>query len=150
MSRRQLVQEMVSAGGVVYRDTNDGLEVVICGRNYPAIWALPKGTPEPGESSQETAVREVAEETGLQVKTEARIGDIDYWFVRAWDGVRCHKTVRFYLMTSVGGDTSCHDQEFDVVKWVPIQEAFEKLTHDDEVGIAQKGVSLVKRNHQAP
>ena len=60
MSRRQLVQEMVSAGGVVYRDTNDGLEVVICGRNYPAIWALPKGTPEPGESSQETAVREVA------------------------------------------------------------------------------------------
>ena len=83
MRKRQRVQEMVSAGGVVYRDPGPGPEVVICGRNYPALWSLPKGTPEPGESHAETAVREVIEETGLQVQIERRIGAIDYWFVRA-------------------------------------------------------------------
>ena len=147
MRRRQRVQEMVSAGGVVYRDLGGGPEVAICGRNYPATWGLPKGTPEPGESHEETAVREVNEETGLQVKIESRIGAIDYWFVRARDGVRCHKTVHFYLMTPIGGDTSFHDREFDVVKWVPIQEALGALTHEDEVGIVQKGISLVPEDH---
>ena len=146
MRKRQRVQEMVSAGGVVYRDLGRGPEVVICGRNYPAIWGLPKGTPEPGESHEETALREVNEETGLQVKTDSRIGAIDYWFVRARDGVRCHKTVHFFLMTSVGGDTSFHDYEFDVVKWVPIQEAVDTLTHQDEVGIVQKGIPLVPKD----
>ena len=150
MRKRQRVQEMVSAGGVVYRDVNGGPEVVVCGRKYPAIWALPKGTPESGETHQETAVREVTEETGLKVNAEGRIGAIDYWFVRAWDGVRCHKTVHFYLMSSVGGDTSAHDHEFDMVKWVPIREALETLTYDDEVGIVQKGISLVEKHHRAP
>ncbi len=150
MRKRQRVQEMVSAGGVVYRDTDGGPEVVICGRNYPAIWALPKGTPESGESHEETAVREVVEETGLKVNAEERIGAIDYRFVRAWDGVRCLKTVHFYLMTCVGGDTTSHDHEFDVVKWVPVQEALETLTYDDEVGIVQKGISLVPKHHRAP
>ena len=146
MRKRQRVQEMVSAGGVVYRDLGRGPEGGICGLNYPAVWGLPKGTPEPGESHEETAVREVNEETGLQVKSESLIGAIDYWFVRARDGVRCHKTVHFYLMTSVGGDTSFHDYEFDVVKWVPIQEAVDTLTHQDEVGIVQKGIPLVPKD----
>jgi 8-oxo-dGTP pyrophosphatase MutT (NUDIX family) len=143
MKRRQRVEELVSAGGVVYRDLGGGTEVVICGRKYPALWGLPKGTPESGESHEETAVREVNEETGLQVRIECRIGAIDYWFVRARDGVRCHKMVHFYLMTSHGGDTSLHDHEFDMVKWVPIQESLDTLTYQDEVRIVQKGIPLV-------
>ena len=150
MRRRQRVQQMVSAGGVVYRNSGDRTEVAICGRNYPEIWGLPKGTPEPGESHEETALREVNEETGLQVKIEGRIDAIDYWFVRAQDGVRCHKTVHFYLMTSNGGNTSFHDHEFDVVKWVPLKEALDTLTYEDEVSIVQKGISLVPKDHGAP
>ena len=48
-------------------------------------------------------------------------------------------------MTSDGGDTSFHDDEFDVVKWVPIQESLDTLTYDDEVGIVQKGIPLVPK-----
>ena len=137
---------MESAGGVVYRICDGTLEVALCGRNYPAIWGLPKGTPEPNETQRETALREVREETGLEVEEQEFIESIEYWFVRAQDGVRYHKMVHFYLMTAVGGDVSLHDDEFDVVKWWPIDEALESLTYENEVKIVQKGISLVAEN----
>ena len=143
MRRRRRVQELESAGGVVYRILDGVFEIALCGRNYPAIWGLPKGTPESDETHQETALREVQEETGLEVEEQEFIDTIEYWFVRAQDGVRCHKMVHFYLMTAVGGDMSLHDHEFDVVKWSPIDEALESLTYESEVKIVQKGISLV-------
>lgn len=143
MRRKQRVQKLESSGGVVYRIRDGVFEIALCGRNYPAIWGLPKGTPESNETQQETALREVREETGLEVEEQVFIDTIEYWFVRAQDGVRCHKMVHFYLMTTVGGDMSLHDHEFDVVKWFPIDEALESLTYENEVKIVQKGISLV-------
>ena len=144
MRRKRRVQELESFGGVVYRIRDGGIDVALCGRNYPPIWGLPKGTPEPDETQVETALREVREETGLEVEEHQFIDTIEYWFVRAQDGVRCHKMVHFYLMTAVGGDMSLHDHEFDVVKWSPINEALESLTYKNEVKIVQKGISLVE------
>ena len=137
---------MVSAGGVVYRTGDNGVEVIICGRTSPPIWGLPKGTPEAGESREQTALREVNEETGLDVVNDEFIDAIDYWFVRSQDGARCHKTVYFYLMSPTGGDVSRHDREFDVVRWIPVEEALDTLTYPDEVRIVQKGVALVAQN----
>ena len=59
MSNNRRVIELVSNGGVVYRVNEDRVEVVVCGRTSPPIWGLPKGTPDPGESREETALREV-------------------------------------------------------------------------------------------
>ena len=146
MRRKRRVQELESSGGLVYRIRDGVFDVALCGRNYPPIWGLPKGTPEPGETQLETALREVQEETGLEVEEQEFIDSIEYWFVRAQDGVRCHKMVHFYLMTAVGGDMSLHDHEFDVVKWSPIDEALKSLTYENEVNIVQKGISLVKTN----
>ena len=143
MRRKQRVEYPVSAGGVVYRTDGDEVEVAICGRSSPRIWGLPKGTPDPGETREQTALREVTEETGLQVEIEAFIDSIDYWFVRPSDGVRYHKTVFYYLMPTTGGDVSLHDHEFDEVRWFPRDEAFEKLTYENEVRIVEKGVSMV-------
>jgi len=119
----------VSARGVVYRrEAQDGqIEVALVGRLRPKRWALPKGTPEVGETLEGTALREVGEETGLLVRIERPLDRIQYRFV--WGGVRHFKTVHFYLMEMVGGDTANHDGEYDVVEWFPIGEALRRLSY---------------------
>ena len=146
MKQERHVEQLVSMGGLVYRKNNDSIEVVICGRITPRLWGLPKGTPDPGETREQTALREVQEETGLEVEIKGFIDSIEYWFNRSREGVRCHKTVHFYLMTSTGGDLSLHDHEFDVARWFSVEEALDSLTYENEVRIVQKGLSQVSEN----
>jgi len=135
-------QRVTSAGGVVLRTGEYGPEVLLCGRNADGLWALPKGTPEPGETIEETALREVREETGVEVEVMANVGDIRYWFSRPKEGVRFLKTVRHYLMRQVGGDTSLHDHEFDDVRWFPAQEALKLLTYRNESRILRQALEV--------
>ena len=113
-----------SAGGVVIRRTSDGPELVLGrrrrGRDH-AIWSLPKGTPDGDETVEQTALREVNEETGLEVRVLDTIGDIHYRFVRG--GRRIDKTVHYFLMEATGGDLADHDHEFDEVRWFELAEA---------------------------
>ncbi len=135
------VQKAVSAGGVVYRLGPSGVEVIICGRDHDGVWGLPKGTPDAGESIEETAIREVTEETGLEVRVVGKIGVIEYWFAR--ERVRYHKWVHYYLMESTGGDTSKHDAEYDRVEWRPAEVALKTLTFQNEVEMATKAREMV-------
>ena len=138
-------EEHFSAGGVVYKATNGTVEFVLCGRDVPATWSLPKGTPDPGETQEQTALREVREETGLEVEIVRPLESIQYWFVRPSDRARCHKTVHYYLMSPTGGDTSRHDHEFDFVEWFPVQEAIKAMTHRNEARLVEKGTALASR-----
>ena len=140
--RGPLVRD-VSAGGVVYRrgPTDGSFEVALVGRLRPKRWALPKGTPEVGETLEGTAVREVGEETGLLVRIEQPLDQIQYWFV--WGGVRHFKTVHFYLMHVVGGDTANHDGEYDVVEWFPIGEALRRLSYPNEARVVDKAQQVL-------
>ena len=106
-------------------------------------WTLPKGTPNAGESVEETALREVREETGIEVEIEQRIDAIEYWFVRAAIDTRFHKFVHFYLMRPTGGDTSLHDHEHDFVSWLPIAEAKALLTYQNEIRVLDKAEGLM-------
>lgn len=130
-----------SAGGVVHRGGATGTEFVIVHRRRPRLWALPKGTPNAGETLEQTAVRETREETGLQVEVEEAIRSISYYFVRG--SVRFHKTVHFYLMRATGGDLEQHDHEFDEVRWAPVAEAIELLTHATERSVAERAAQLL-------
>jgi 8-oxo-dGTP pyrophosphatase MutT (NUDIX family) len=132
---------------VVYKASPGAIDVVLCGRTSPALWGLPKGTPNAGETYEQTALREVNEETGLQVTIEAPVGSIEYWFQR--DGGRIHKTVHFYLMHSTGGAVELHDPEFDTVRWFPMEEAVKILTHANEVNIVRKAWTLIKARSQS-
>lgn len=147
MAANERIEYPVSAGGVVYRVTGDGVEIVIGGFKSQEgwTWGLPKGTPDPGETMEETAVREVTEETGLKVALEAPIDNIQYWFVRSSDGVRCHKTVHFYLMSPTGGSISEHDREFDAVHWRRDHEALRTLSYRNEAKIVEKAMKMVSR-----
>jgi 8-oxo-dGTP pyrophosphatase MutT (NUDIX family) len=135
-----------SFGGVVYRrEAKHGVEVVIVGRKDPGIWGLPKGTPNAGESMEQTALREVREETGLDIEIEQKIDVIEYWFVRAAIDTRFHKFVHFYLMRPIGGNTSQHDHEHDFVEWLPIEEAKALLTYPNEVHIVEQAQQLLSK-----
>jgi 8-oxo-dGTP pyrophosphatase MutT (NUDIX family) len=138
------VEEAVSAGGVVLRRGPKGIEVVICGRSRDGVWGLPKGTPAPGESLEEAAVREVAEETGLQVRPLAKVGTIEYWFAKPQERVRVHKRVHHYLMEAVGGSTEQHDWEYDRVEWVPLEEALARLTYRNEAEVVRRAAQLLQ------
>lgn len=120
------VRDAVAAGGVVIRAGERGLEVVIAGRE--GMWVLPKGTPDANERIEETAVREVREETGLDVRIVRPLGTIEYWF--ALPRQRVHKIVHFFLMEALGGDTAGHDHEYEEVRWVPVEEARRLLSFD--------------------
>ncbi len=138
------IEHQVSAGGVVCRLANDRLEVALCGRLQPKLWALPKGGPNPSETLEETALREVCEETGLEARVVAPLGHIEYWYFRAQDAVRCHKTVHFYLMTPTGGGIERHDPEFDVVEWFPLEEALRVMSYETEIGLVKKAGDMGK------
>ena len=160
MERYQTVRAF-SAGGVVFRlvplesrgnkDATDleglehhtSIEVALVGRSHPGIWALPKGTPRSGETFEQVALREVQEETGLEVRLITYIGSISYFFVR--DKVRFQKQVRHYLFEAIGGDTALHDSEYDVVKWFSFPEAARRLTYQNEVNILNQAEEILQR-----
>jgi 8-oxo-dGTP pyrophosphatase MutT (NUDIX family) len=130
-----------SAGGVVHRTEGGRLEIVLVRRRQPPLWALPKGTPDSGETLAETAIRETREETGLQVEIEEPISAITYFFVHG--RTRFHKTVHFFLMHAIGGRLEDHDHEFDEVRWVAIDEALRMMTHATERGVVQRASEIL-------
>ena len=136
-------KKLTSAGGVVHRLENKNTEIVLCGRINPLTWSLPKGTPTLDETLEETAIREVGEETGLIVSIESRIGSIKYQFLDHLGIYQYHKTVHFYIMRSKGGSLDNHDNEFDRVEWFSKESALEALTYGNEKEILLKSLTLL-------
>lgn len=112
-------------------------------------WGLPKGTPGGDEKLEEAAVREVVEETGLQVDREGKIGTIEYWFVRAEEGQRVHKYVHFWLMRPTGGSIADHDAEHISVRWFSLERAIERATHENTKTILRKAAALLDEGEAA-
>ncbi len=136
-----------SAGGIVVRTQGGRPHLVVGSRRRERdgyTWTLPKGTPIRGESIEETAVREVAEETGLQVRITGPLDAIEYSFVQS--GTRINKTVHYFLMEPIGGDLARHDHEFDQVRWIAFDEAATVLTFATERAlVARAATALLAR-----
>jgi len=140
-----------SAGGLVVDglDGPQGSQVAALigrvDRRGRTLWSLPKGHIELGETAEQTAIREVAEETGIQGDVLASLGSIDYWFVT--EGRRVHKTVHHYLLRFLGGELSDHDLEVSEVAWVPLDELPSRLAYADERRLAEVAGELIQTLH---
>lgn len=145
-SRLRTVHE-ISAGGLVIdgidRPREEQLAALIgrMDRRGRMIWSLPKGHIEQGETAEQTAIREVAEETGIHGHVLAALGSIDYWFVT--EGRRVHKTVHHYLLRFSGGELCDEDVEVTEVAWVPVNELPRRLAYADERRLAKVAHELI-------
>jgi 8-oxo-dGTP pyrophosphatase MutT (NUDIX family) len=131
-----------SAGGIVIRFTDGTPELVVGKRRRErdgVTWTLPKGTPEADETTEQTAVREVREETGLEVSIVRAFDFIEYWFVTG--RTRIHKIVHYFLMVPTGGDLAGHDHEFAEVRWIAFGEASSLLTFETERALVARAAA---------
>lgn len=124
----------VSAGGIVYRRVEGGIEVAIAEQRdritHRTNTRLPKGKIDPGESAADAAVREVAEEIGLRARVVAALGSVAYDY--AEDSEPVFKEVHYFLMEWVPGEPLELDGEMDRTYWSAIDEAEKKLTFETE------------------
>jgi 8-oxo-dGTP pyrophosphatase MutT (NUDIX family) len=133
-----------SAGGIVVRYESGRPWLVVGSRRRERdgrTWTLPKGTPKAGESREETAIREVEEETGLEVRITGPLDSIEYGFVQS--GTRINKTVHYFMMEPTGGDLARHDHEFDEVRWIPFDTAASTLTFETERALVARAADVL-------
>lgn len=148
MTRPPEIKKRVSSGGVLYRISDAGIEVVLVSVKGGRAWCLPKGLIDNGEEPPTTALREVREETGLAGEIQNKIGHISYWYFIKDEMIKIHKTVHFYLMDFVGGSTDDHDHEVDEAKWFLITDAIESLSYKSEKEIMHKAKSMIEKRVQ--
>ena len=135
----------MSAGGVVYRRTDDGaLEILLASRRTrrgDLAWGLAKGGIEDGETNEDAAIREVREETGIVAEIEDSLGETKYFYV--WEDVRIRKTVHFFLMRAIGGDPDDRDDEMEEIRWFPMERALKRAAYRGEREVLGRAAELL-------
>ena len=143
--RRLRTVDETSAGGlVVDADRASAALIGRLDRRGRLLWSLPKGHIESGETPEQAAIREVAEETGIDGRVLAPLGTIDYWFVA--EDRRVHKTVHHFLMEAVGGELSDEDVEVTEVAWVPLGELDGRLAYADERRLVRLATDMLSES----
>ncbi|WP_239331218.1 NUDIX domain-containing protein [Frankia sp. CiP3] len=125
--------EETSAGGLVLDDPSEMANAALTARrdrHGRLLWPLPKGHVEGGETAEQAAVREVAEETGVTGQVLGRLGTIGFWFATGWTRVR--KTVHHYLLLRTIGELSGSDVKASEVAWAPAAKIAGLLAHADK------------------
>ena len=114
----------------------------------PPVWALPKGIIDEGEKPEQTALREVAEETGIEARPVTKLGDVRY--VYTWAGERVFKVVSFYLFRYSGGRLGeiAPEQRIEVAeaRWFPLEDGPEVLAYKGEREMAEKALAFIRDN----
>ena len=140
-----------SAGGVVYKNQKskiknqkDQILILLAQHSQHHGWVFPKGLigdHVEGENKEETALREVKEETGAEGKIVKTLTPVTYWFVFEKDKIK--KTVYYFLMEYVGGDITKHDNEMENVEWLSIEKVEERLTYKSDKKVWQEARKLL-------
>jgi 8-oxo-dGTP pyrophosphatase MutT (NUDIX family) len=161
LAAEQKTQREISAGGIVLHRLADAWHIAVIEpqrsademkqRGGKTVRALPKGLVDPGEKPEQTARREIAEETGVDAELIAKLTDIKYVYVRTWgDHARVFKIVSFFLFRYVSGilGNIPPDMRKEVrsVEWVPLAEAPKRLSYSGEKKVANLAQQWVAKH----
>lgn len=135
-----------SAGGIVYRKTEKGLEILVSQHSQHKGWVFPKGLigdHVKGENKESTAVREVEEETGAVAEIVDEISPVTYWYV--FEEKKIKKTVYYFIMEYKSGDISKHDHEMSAVEWLAQDKVLERLTYKSDKKAFLEALPFIKK-----
>ena len=123
-----------SAGGIVHKK-EEGIKILLAQHSGHHGWVFPKGLIGDKEENkyqtkEETAIREVKEETGIDGEIERQITPVTYWYV--WEGDKRKKTVYYFVMKHLGGDTNNRDHEMEKVEWIDYNSVLDRLTYPSD------------------
>lgn len=132
-----------SAGGIVFNNEGQVLLINNAALRNPkkSYWGFPKGHIDPGESSKDAAIREVKEETGLDVEIIQKIGDSKYTFT--FEGEKIFKVVIMFLMKKVGGEIKVQEEELLGAEWVSSEDALTKLSFPKDKELFKLAIEML-------
>jgi 8-oxo-dGTP pyrophosphatase MutT (NUDIX family) len=139
-----------SAGGIVFRKSiinnqKSKILILVCQHSQHHGWVFPKGLigdHHENETKEETALREVEEETGAKGKILRAFTPVEFWY--EWKGEKIKKTVYYYLMEFISGDIAKHDFEMENVDWLPQDKVEERLTYESDRRVWQEARQLIE------
>lgn len=133
-----------SAGGIVYKKDDKKIMILVSQHSQHHGWVFPKGLigdKVKGEKKEETALREVKEETGIDAKIIKELFPITYWYV--FNKEKIKKTVYYYLMEYSGGNFKERDHEMENVEWLPMKKVEERLTYKSDKEVWREAEKII-------
>lgn len=144
LENNQKNRRVVSAGGVVLWKRDNDIFICLVKRRNKGVWILPRGRIEENEYMEETVIREIKEETGIEAKIIKKIGVINYSFYSSKDKVTYDKIVHFYLLKLDKQQDFIPNQEIEEKIWVPLDKAKDILSYEAEKKIIDKVIEYFK------
>lgn len=135
-----------SAGGIIYKKEDSKIYILVSQHSQHLGWVFPKGLigdHVEKEKKEDTAVREVKEETGAEAKIVKEIKPVTYWYV--WEREKRKKTVYYFIMKYVGGDITKHDFEMADVAWLPESEVLNRLTYKSDKDAYKEALPQIRK-----
>lgn len=133
-----------SAGGIVFKKQGKDTFILVAQHSQHHGWVFPKGLIGDhikNEDKEETAIREVEEETGIKAKILKPLTPVTFWY--EFEGEKIKKTVYYFLMEYVLGDTTKHDFEMENVVWLDQKEVEERLTYKSDKKVWKQASKLI-------
>ncbi len=149
-----------SAGGIIFKKIKDKqsfsankklkiknrIFIVVSQHSMHHGWVFPKGLIGDnikGEKKEDTAIREVKEEVGVDTEIVKELEPVSFWYV--FKGQKIKKTVYYFIMRYIGGNFENRDHEMENVEWVELDRVFEKLTYKSDKEVFKQAKSIIEK-----